>query len=260
MKFHRSFQALLVVMAMAAGCLSSAITRAGTFSWGDFAGNDVMFLDVTENNEETTSLFAPMPGEGGPMVAGNSLHLDPQGFAAMETELIDSTLSTVIMSDPGQGITNIDISEFGDYSLGGLAGGQASAEVGAAFFWTVLEIDNAAVNLATQATNLIVGTGSGPNGGRYERPGDDGTTIIWNGTASIDLGAYLDSLEMGGKVTKVRLTFDNALQTAADERSNAFIKKKSIDIDVHTENCIPEPTAALLLSLGAVMLANGRQR
>jgi hypothetical protein len=259
MKFHRSFQSLFGLVAILAISLAGATAYAGTFSWGDYVGDDVMYLDVTENNEEATALFAPMPGVGGPIVSGNSLHLDPQNFSAQGTELIDSTLSTVIMAAPGQGITDINIAELGDYSLGGLLGGQASAEVGAAFFWTVLEIDNAAVNLATQATNLILGTGSGPNGGRYDRPGDDGTAIIWNGAANIDLSGYLDSIDLGGKVTKVRLTFDNTLQTSADDVSNAFIKKKSIDIDVHTENCIPEPTAAMLLSVGVVLLPRRRR-
>jgi len=122
----------------------------------------------------------------------------------------------------------------------------------------VLEIDNAAVSLATQATNLMLSTGGGPNGGMYARPADDGTAVIWNGVASIDLGSYLDSLQIAGSVTKVRLTFDNTLQTAADDVSTAFIKKKSIDIDVNT--MIPEPTTALLLGLGLVIMPNGRRR
>jgi hypothetical protein len=249
------------IAAIVAVSLCQTTARAGTFHWGDFAGADVMFLNVTEDNSLASSLFAPMPGLGGPTVAGNSLHLDPQGFASQSSNnsanLIDSTLSTTIMSGPGGAIDAITIAELGDYSLGGLVGGQAGAQVGAAFFWTVLEVDNAAVSLATQATNLIVGSGSGANGGIYARPGDDGTTAIWSGAASIDLGAYLDSLQMAGSVTKVRLRFDNALQTAADAVSTAFIKKKSIDIVVNST--IPEPTTALLLGLGLV-ITHGRRR
>ena len=124
MKFHRSFQTVFGLVAILAISLTCAITQAGTFHWGDFAGDEVMFLDVTEDNDEATSLFAPEPGMGGPMVAGNSMHLDPQGFSSQSsdsTDLIDSTLSTVIMAGAGNGITSIDISEFGDYSLGDAA-------------------------------------------------------------------------------------------------------------------------------------------
>jgi len=241
---------------------------AGTFSWGDIAGTDVQFLDVKENNGEVSSLFAPMPGSGGPIIIGNSLHLDPQNFQSQSqnnsADLIDSTLSTVIRANPLKGLNSVSISELGDYSLGGLIGGQASAQVGAAFFWTVLEIDGTAVNLASQATNLILGTGAGPNGGQYARPGDDGTAVIWNGVANIDLAGYLSSLQLDGSVTALRLTFDNTLQTAADDVSTAFIKKKSIDIDVETGDApghnVPEPSSLALVALaGLAVLPRRRQ-
>ena len=124
----------------------------------------------------------------------------------------------------------------------------------------MLEIDNAAVNMATQATNLVLGTGSGANGGIYNRPGDDGTAVIWNGIATVDLSGFLASQQITGSVTKVRLTFDNTLQTAADSVSNAFIKKKSIDIIVDADPTIPEPTTALLLGLGMVIVPCCRRR
>lgn len=254
-----AYVAIITAMAV---CLQPTEVNAGMFQWGDYADGDVMFLDVTENNSYANSLFAPMPGTGGPIVAGNSLHFDPQAFAAQSitnaNDLVDSTLTTTIMAGPNSGIENITISEFGDYSLGGGVGGQAMAEVGAAFFWTVLEVDNQAVNFATQATNLILGTGSGPNGGQYARPGDDGTAVIWSGTANIDLGGFLDSMQIAGDVTKVRLTFDNTLQTFADDVSSAFIKKKSIDIDVDTT--VPEPTTALLFGLGLAIYPCCRRR
>ena len=259
-----TFTSCVALIALVAMSLTQSIANAGTFHWGDFAGTNVMFLDVTENNGEPNSLFAPMPGLGGPIVVGDTLHLDPQGFASQASnnsaDLIDSTLSTIIMAGQGGAINSLTINELGDYSLGGLIGGQASAEVGAAFFWTVLEIDNVAVSMATQATNLILGTGSGANGGIYNRPGDDGTAVIWNGIANVDLGGFLASQQIAGSVTKVRLTFDNTLQTAADDVSNAFIKKKSIDIMVDTDPAVPEPTTALLLGLGLAIVPCCRRR
>ena len=259
-----SFTNCLALVALIAMSLASSIADAGTFHWGNIPGDDVMFMNVTENNSEPSSLFAPMPGTGGPIASGNTLHLDPQSFASQaannSADLLDSQLSTVIMAGPGGGINSLSINELGDYSLGGLIGGQATAEVGAAFFWTILEIDNAAVSMATQATNLILGTGAGANGGIYNRPGDDGTAIIWSGIANIDLNGYLSGLSIAGSVTKVRLTFDNTLQTAADDVSTAFIKKKSIDIMVDADPTVPEPTTALLLGLGLAIAPCCRRR
>ena len=267
MKFNmqtKLFISGFALVAFVAMSLAPTTVDAGTFHWGDIPGDDVMFMNVTENNGGPSSLFAPMPGTGGPIASGNTLHLDPQSFASMSTgnsaDILDSQLSTVIMAGPGGALNSLSINELGDYSLGGLIGGQATAEVGAAFFWTILEIDNAAVSMATQATNLILGTGAGANGGIYNRPGDDGTAVIWNGIANIDLNGYLSGLSIAGNVTKVRLTFDNTLQTAADDVSTAFIKKKSIDIMVDADATVPEPTTALLLGLGLAIVPCCRRR
>ncbi len=258
----RTLRGSLCLVALLAFSFTQSTTSAGTFHWGDFAGTDVQFLNVTENNAEPVSLFAPMPGVGGPFAIGNSLHLDPQNFSSLSSNnsanLLDSTLSTIIMSGPGSWLNSIHINELGDYSLGGLIGGQANAGVGAAFFWKILEIDNAPVNLPTQATNMIFSTGAGANGGQYSRPADDGITVIWNGVSNIDLGGYLNSLNLAGNVTKVSLRFENTLQTSADDVSDAFIKKKSIDI--HVDTMVPEPTTALLLGLGIALVPCYRRR
>ena len=233
-----------VALGMFLGLIAFPV-QADTFEWGDIAGNAVTFLDVVENNIETSSLYAPMPGVGGPTTNGDLLLLSPQGFTAQATnnssDLIDSTLSTIIRTDFAVSLEKIEIIESGDYSLGGVIGGQASAVVGGSFFWTILEIDNAPVSLPPQANNLIFGTGGGTNGGRYKRPGDDGNTVNWNGIATIDLAGYLNSIQVSGEVTSVSLIFDNTLQASAGSMSNAFIGISAITIDVEVGGFCSDP-------------------
>lgn len=257
-----NYAQLMFVLGLLLTLSLPAHLQAGTFNWGDFAGNNVMFLNVTENNDETTSLFAPEPGMGGPTVSGDVLHFDPVGFSSQSqnnsADITDSTLTTVIMANPGASIDVLKVNELGDYSLGGLTGGEANAQVGAAFFWTVLEVNNAPVSLATVTANLTVGSGAGPQGGMYSRPTHDGVTSIWQGSAMVDLNSYLATEGISGQVTKVRLRFDNALQTSADNVSTAFIKKKSVDIEVNGR--VPEPGTALLLSLVLATVPTLRRR
>ena len=165
------------------------------------------------------------------------------------------------MSKQGTFIDNIQIAESGDHTLGGLTGGQALAQVGAAFFWTILEINNAPNVQPVQSQNMNFTTGGGPNGGEYARPGDDGTAILWSGSAFIDVDGYLAANHIDGRATKVRLRFDNTLQTAADAVSNAFIKKKEIGGVVITAN-VPEPASCLLLLIAtsSVVVASRRRR
>lgn len=246
--------------------LMSSMTKAASMNWGDLsdAAGDVMFLQVSEQNTEPTLLF------GQPTAVGNQLRFDPQNFQSASSggasNLIDSTATTTIMANAGKSINTLQFTELGDYTLSGLNGGQAQATVGAAFFYTVLEVDGAPVTLQTETASLQITTGAGMFGGEYNRPGDDGTAVPWQGSVSIDLDAYLASQSLDGSVTKVRLRFDNTLSTAADAVSNAFIKKKEAGGVVITTNIpidtnqIPEPTSGLMLLVACGVIATRRRR
>ncbi len=254
--------------------------QAGTFEWGDLAGDDVAFFEVTEFSDEASPLYAPMPGTGGPMIRGNSLFLTPRGFGSQSgnnsVDTTDSTLTTTITAFPTLSLDKIEINELGDYTLGGLVGGQANAAIGGSFFWVILEIDSVPVSLTPQATNLTLATGSGANGGRYDRPGDDEASMIWSGSATIDLAGYLTSQQISGAVTSLSLIFDNTLQTSADNASTAFIKTKLITIETvmsaaavtsssvgaasSTSTTVPEPGAIQLLLLAMASLGFYRRK
>jgi hypothetical protein len=243
MKFKTPILCWALIFATAAG------SEAATMNWGDKAGTDVVFQQVTEDNDEPSTVFAP--AATGPSVAGNTLVFAPVNFQSQANngaDLIDSTLTTKIVAKPGASIDSIAIDEFGDYTLGGLNDADALASVGAAFFWRVTEVNGVAISLPTQIAAMTF-TG----GGMYERPADDGTAVPWTGNVVLDVAAYLLGQGISGDATGVTLRFDNTLQTAADNFSNAFIKKKGVDITVTPgDPVIPEPTAAALLTVAAV--------
>lgn len=249
LKTHTLCWALLVAMA--------TVSDAATMNWGDKTSptSDVTFLQVTEDNDEASTIFAPIAT--GPTVSGNTLVFHPVNFqsqASNGADLIDSTITTKIVAKPGEVIDSIRIDEFGDYTLGGLAGYDALASVGAAFFWRVTEVNGAAVSLPTQVGTLAVS-----GGGHYERPANNGTAVPWTGNVVLDVSAFLLSQNITGDATGVTLRFDNTLQTAADQYSNGFIKKKGVDITVIPgDPVVPEPTSAGLMALAA--LACGLRR
>lgn len=262
-----ALRAPLVLVAVCLACFSfgANVASAGIFHWGDLSdpAGEVTFLDVEEDNGFNSPLFAPEPGMGGPIAVGNSLLLDPQNFLSQSSggsNLIDSEFSTTLMVDLGSSIDEIVVNEFGDFTLGGLPGGAATAQVGASFFWQVLEIEGSAVNMPVQTANLTVSTGAGPHGGIYDLPGDAGIATPWEGSVAIDVEGFLATNLIDGDATKVRLIFDNTLLTAADDFSSAFIKKKGVGIDVHVHHDVPEPAGALLLGIGLSLLGVSRQR
>jgi len=258
---------LAILLAIIALTMPLNTVVAGVFNWGDISdpSGDVMFLDVEEDNAYPTSLFAPLPGDGSPTAVGNSLIFDPQTFLSQASDgshAVDSELSTLVMVDPGSSIDDILITEFGDFSLGGLPGSLATAQVGASFFWKILEIDGSPVNLPLQTQALEVTTGAGPNGGVYARPADDGVATPWEGSAHIDVDGFLSDNLMVGNATKVSLILDNTLLTAADQYSSAIIKKKGVGIEVFGDDIIivPEPTSLALISLCGLVLLGRRKR
>lgn len=240
----------LMLCAMAARSLPAA-----TQNWGDFIGNTVSYLNVTELNSEPNLLFSS------PSVVGDTLEFDPVNFFS-ETDpgpgvdIVDSQLSTMIVAQPGFFIENLKISEAGDYTLTGLPNALAEASVGATFFFTVLEVDGSAVpDGPSDVVSMQFTTGGGANGGVYSLPGSAGTAVPWEGTAFIDVaGAMAGSTYAGQNATKVMLSFGNTLSTIADANGSAFIKKKTIGgLTIQTN--IPEPGSVVLALLAGAPLA-----
>lgn len=247
---------LLAALAVSLAAAWPQSASAVLVNFGDVSdpAGDVVFEDVTEDNDLGTTVFAPEAT--GPSAIGNTLVLDPTGFVSQSqggaADLIDSELSTTIVANPGASITSFELNEFGAYSLGGLTGGEALAEVSAAVFVTGAVVDGTPVVLPAIVVPFIA-TG----GGSYARVADDGTAVPWFGSAVFDVASELASVGVSGEVTELTLVFDNTLLTAADAVSVAFIDKKGVSLTVRTD-IIPEPTTLAMVALGAAAASTRR--
>ncbi len=216
---------------------------------GNFVGDNVTFVDVTESNLLTGPLYDSFN------VIQDTLLFDPNGFGVQVVPgagsgFIDSELEMMLVAHPGRAITTIDFSEEGDYSIVG----NGSVSVALPYFWEILEVDGVSINPISGSGQTSFSTSASATGG------------IWDLAFSIDIDGALDLAEqslgaIGNSVTKMNLRFDNSLSATAENASSvAFVKKKQIHgLDVGTE-AVPEPSAAISLAIGLFGLALRRRR
>jgi hypothetical protein len=255
---------VLVIAGIICFTFASSYTEAASIVYGDYEASDVMFNMVTE--ESSTD---EVPLFGAPVATENSLAFFPTNFGSSAqngaSDTTDSQLRmTISAKEDSIGIAQLMFEEVGDFTLNG--GGEATAMVGAAAFWSIVEIDGQAIQgpLPSSRANLTFDSGGGANGGVYTLPGDAGAATTWAGSLVIDVNEFLRSEGIDGRATKLELSLDNTLSTFADGLSSSFIKKKEaqqITITAVTAP-VPEPTAALLtfLALTVAAMANGRTR
>lgn len=232
-----------IIMVMVAMSVSAS---GAIMNHGDIMSQNYWFLDLTEDNLETSLFY------GSFSTAGDTLIIDPQSFGVQVnpgpgSAFLDSELEMMIVPKNDQ--SSVDIiafSETGDYTNNILAGGAAEVTASAPYFWQIVEVDG--VGLST----IITGNGVAS----FTSTTDE--TEIWNNSVSLDLAALLDAheiergLTIGERITKVNFRFDNSLTAQASEGSTSFIKKKDaggIEIGVST---VPEPSSAALLLLGVL--------
>lgn len=235
---------------LTAGVISNS-ALAASVNYGDFFGSDVTFRTVIEDSStDNVPLF------GAPIATANSLAFSPTAFGSSanggNSDITDSQLRMTIESNgTDTGITFIVVNEVGDFTLQGPSGADASANVGAAMFWTIIDVDGQPLPgpLPQGQANITFTSGSGPNGGEFSLPGDAGTAVPWEGQYIVDVDAFLLQEGLSGVATKIEFTLDNSLSTFADESSAAFIKKKEaqqVTIQAVAQN-LPEPGASALM-------------
>lgn len=210
-------------------CLLVPLTvNADVIEYGDFAGDNVDFLDVTERSAEVGALF------GNPAVIGNSLSFMPANFNSQSVDggvdFIDGALSFVVQGQNGFMFDSISVEEIGDF----LDLGDASfSEVIAIAF---VMVDGQVYNGQFEFGNLGSGNGSWLEGLTINFPSTDQATFF----------------------------MDNQLFTNADDDGVAFIDKGNITITVGNGGqgvpSVPEPASGLLVLCGIGLMAFRRHK
>ena len=229
-------------------CLFSGSANAIIIEYGDFTGSDVMYINVTEDTR-----MSPLALFGAPSIQGNTLDFDPNSFAATvssttgtsNTQEVEGRLSFTLMSnDNASALTNLYITEAGDYTLTGLGNATASASVSTPVEWAIIEVDGSPLTTAVSGQGDLVFT---PNGGSYSLPADVGTGVLWEGELDVDIAGFAAANGITGAVTKVEFVMENVLTVTASDGGSAAIFKK--DFNGVTISTIPEPSTFALFAM-----------
>jgi MYXO-CTERM domain-containing protein len=254
---------ILIAPIFVAALLVARPALSAPINYGDFSGNTVSYLQVTEDANsagDNPPLFGP------PTVAGDSIDFDPVGFNASTqnggTDITDGNLKFSIKAKTGHAITNLSIAEAGDVTLGGFGTDTTFASVTTHIFLDVVEVDGVPINTVSN-NNLSIPFN--PSGGTFGLGTDGGGGPLfsssWSGQASVNLNSFLTSqgVPFVFGATKVNINLDNTLLAISQQDTSVLIAKKNANGVVITVNT-PEPATGLLALLGLAGLAASRRR
>ncbi len=231
--------------------------HAAPINHGDFIGSTVDFLDVIETANFPINVE---PKFGTPTVIGNTLDFDPTGFSTTSIggvpSLMDVQLNLIMMSHINHAITEIQIDELGDFTLGG--SGSAVTQVNYALSLASVKV------LAIDGVNLIAPitlTGLSVSGSKNlaANPG----TGLWSLSANLDVNAALmdqgESFDLGA--TKISIALDNTLTALSEASSLAFVAKKDASgVVITVITTVPEPTGFMVCCLSLFGVVAQRRR
>ena len=248
--------------------LSSAIlfgstgSNAASINYGTFniPSAGIMFQNVTESSGTDA---VPMYGPPDPFVVG--LDFDPANFVSTSSagaaDITDGQLNFTIMglanANGAVGVTSVNLSEAGDYTLAGAGGPATAVSAGAIMRATVTQING----LAIAPINLI------PVNASFSDSLPGAVVVApWSLGLTLNVASQLISLGFGPNdlATKVEISINNALVSSSETSSVSFIAKKDFRIQLTPETVgdpfIPEPSTLVLATVVLSMLSMVERR
>ena len=162
------------------------------------------------------------------------------------SDITDGQLNVDLHSDGvvGHYIDRIQFQEAGDTTLTGTGTSNTYSSAAITLELQILAIDYNDAFEFYPGTNVLFGTWTLP---------PPKTGLTWNGSLTLDVTAYLESLGYSGRATWVSIQSDNVLATASEVGTSAFIDKKAEGLSI-TAITVPEPGSLSLLVLGGALL------
>ena len=254
MSYHitKSLLGRAAAFALALSLLGTAsVSRAASISYGNFGPipPGVMFVDVKESSGTDA---VPLYGAPTPFTTG--LDFDPTSFVSASAgggaDVTDGQLNFTVMAGNGKAITDLLISEAGDYTLAGIGTTVSSVSAGLSVAsLKVLEVSGAPVSPITIA---------GPNASvTYNIVSNGGIGKPWSLGLNVPITV--------ANATKVEVALNNTMLAISEPTSVAFIAKKDFVVGISTidrNDIVPEPSAIALLvtALGGLGVVAGRRR
>lgn len=214
-------------IAAAAAVLASAGSAMAFVPWSNPNGSGTNFQWA--NGGSRNGLF------GSPtLVNGDTFVFFPSGFRAQSvgggSNLVEDRLEFELYAAPGFNITNIRISEFGDY---GVIGEGSSVSAGGSLIVTNLDNFDVATNaIVTQPGSPITEEGFGN----------------WRGDAAVELVGW----------SRVKVIVDNDLIAISGQGGIAYIEKKVFGSGISIQ-IVPAPGSLALVGLGGMMMLRRRR-
>jgi hypothetical protein len=215
-------------------------------NYGDFVGDTVTYLEVTESSEtDANALY------NAPSISLDTITFNPDFTSFSEgaggSDTTDGKLTFEIDAHSGSVVNELKFSEAGDVNLIGFSG-DAYADVSANFIVTVTEVDGIAINPVTGTTAMTFSP-SADGSFLLSNLGGPGYNSGWTGLMEINVDGLLTSenVPFVSGATKLTVTLDNTLSTLSQAGTEAFIAKKDFKGFSVTSVAIPEPASAVLL-------------